>query len=217
MVPPSLGLVSAHQEMRAAWQASAPKVRPQMMQVGSTFGAFGISNLPGAASRSVLGGGRLRFDDTVRTGGGNGRLIRHAEATAFPVVPLPVAVIEPPLLALLVLLVGILPLLTALFLPASVAAVPVAPVTMTTDPEHRPTANTPANPSAQEFLAGPPSPPYAAGGDNREPSWQSRSHLQMTWGRFFGPVQKNPIAACDRGFSFPPSAPPCHRLGKPHR
>ena len=62
-----------------------------------------------------------------------------------------------------------------------------------------------------------PLPALSAGRDNRGPSWQSRSHLQMTWGRFFGLAQKTPIAAYDRGFSFPPSAPPCQRLGKPHR
>ena len=94
-------------------------------------------------------------------------MIRHAEAAAFPVVPLPVAVIEPPLLALLVLPPGVLPLLTALFLPASVAAVPVAPVTMTTDPEHRATANTPANPPAQELLAGPHPRPIGGRGPPR--------------------------------------------------
>ena len=75
-------------------------------------------------------------------------MIRHAAAAAFPVVPLPVAVIEPPLLALLVPPVGVPPLLPLCFLPASLAAVPVAPVAMTADPEHRATANTPANPSA---------------------------------------------------------------------
>ena len=42
------------------------------------------------------------------------------------------------------------------FLPASLAAIPVAPVAMAADPERRPAANTPANPPAQELLAGPP-------------------------------------------------------------
>ena len=55
-------------------------------------------------------------------------MIRHAAAAAFPVVPLPVAVIEPSLLALLVPPVGVPPLLPLCFLPASLAAVPVAPV-----------------------------------------------------------------------------------------
>ena len=42
-------------------------------------------------------------------------MIRHAEAAAFPVVPLPVAVIEPPLLALLVPPVGVPRLLPPFF------------------------------------------------------------------------------------------------------
>ena len=86
-------------------------------------------------------------------------------AAAFPVVPLPVAVIEPAFRALLVPPVGVPPLLPPLFLPASVATVPVAPVTMTADPEHRATAGAPANPSAQERFAGPP--PRPRGGTGR--------------------------------------------------
>ena len=92
-------------------------------------------------------------------------MIRHAAAAAFPVVPLPVAVIEPPLLALLVPPVGVPPLLPPLFLLASHAAVPVAPVTMTADPEHHATASAPAIPSAQEPLAGPR--PRPCGGRGR--------------------------------------------------
>ena len=94
-------------------------------------------------------------------------MIRHAAAAAFPVVPLPVAVIEPPLLALLVPPVGVPPLLPLCFLPASLAAVPVAPVTMATDPEHRATANTPANPAAQELVAGPRPRPCGGTGQPR--------------------------------------------------
>ena len=94
-------------------------------------------------------------------------MIRHAAAAAFPVVPLPVAVIEPPLLALLVPPVGVPPLLPLCFLPASLAAVPVAPVAMATDPEHRATANTPAIPAAQELLAGPHPRPIGGRGQPR--------------------------------------------------
>ena len=94
-------------------------------------------------------------------------MIRHAAAAAFPVVPLPVAVIEPPLLALLVPPVGVPPLLPLCFLPASLAAVPVAPVTMTADPEHHATANTPANPAAQELFAGPHPRPCGGTGQLR--------------------------------------------------
>ena len=128
-------------------------------------------------------------------------MIRHAAAAAFPVVPLPVAVIEPPLLALLVPPVGVPPLLPLCFLPASLAAVPVAPVTMATDPEHRATANTPANPAAQELLAGPHPRPCGGTGQLR-PVRAIRSHLQMTLGRFSGWRKKPRSSANGRGFRF---------------
>ena len=117
-------------------------------------------------------------------------MIRHAAAAAFPVVPLPVAVIEPPLLALLVPPVGVPPLLPLCFLPASLAAVPVAPVTMTTDPEHHATASDPRQIRRRRSSSRVPIPALAAGRDNCGPSGQSRSHLQMALGRFFGLAQK---------------------------
>ena len=94
-------------------------------------------------------------------------MIRHAEAAAFPVGSLVVAVIEPPLLAFLVLLVGGTRLLLPFFFPASLAAIPVAPVAMATDPEHRATANTSANPPPQELLAGPHPRPTGGRGPPR--------------------------------------------------
>ena len=94
-------------------------------------------------------------------------MIRHAAAAAFPVVPLPVAVIEPPLPALLVPPVGVPPLLPLCFLPASLPAIPVAPVTMTADPEHRATAGPTANPPAQELFAGPHPRPCGGTGQLR--------------------------------------------------
>ena len=107
------------------------------------------------------------FFDVDGSGAAGGSMIRHAEAAAFPVVPLPVAVIEPPLLALLVPPVGVPRLLPPFFLSASLAAIPVAPVTMTADPERRPAANTPANPPAQELLAGPHPRPIGGRGQPR--------------------------------------------------
>ena len=94
-------------------------------------------------------------------------MIRHAAAAAFPVGPLPVAVIEPAFRALLVLPVGGTRLSATRFLPASLAAIPVAPVTVTTDPEHRATAGPPANPLAQELFAGPPPRPCGGTGQPR--------------------------------------------------
>ena len=70
---------------------------------GFKFGVDGISGLPGDASRSIFGGGRLRWVDIVRIGGGGGSMIRHAVApAACPVGPVPVSVIVPSLLAFLV-------------------------------------------------------------------------------------------------------------------
>ena len=94
-------------------------------------------------------------------------MIHHAEAAAFPVGLLPVAVIEPPLLAFPVLLVSGTPLFPPFFFPATLAAVPVAPVAMATDPEHLATANTPANPPPQELPAGPHSRPIGGWGPPR--------------------------------------------------
>ena len=81
-------------------------------------------------------------------------MIRHAEAAAFPVGPLPVAVIEPSLPALLVSPFGGSQLLPPRFFPAALAAVSVAPVTMAADPEHRATVGPPAKPLTQWRFAG---------------------------------------------------------------
>ena len=95
-------------------------------------------------------------------------MIRHApEAALFPVDPLPVPVIEPSFRALLVPPVGVPRLLPPFFLSASLAAIPVAPVAMAADPERRPAANTPANPPAQELLAGPHTRPIGGRGQPR--------------------------------------------------
>ena len=119
-------------------------------------------------------------------------MIRHAAAAAFPVVPLPVAVIEPSLLALLVPPVGVPPLLPLCFLPASLAAVPVAPVTMATDPEHPATTGAPANPPAQELLAGPHPSPCAGTGQPRPVRAISIPSTDDV-GPFFRVGAKNPI------------------------
>ena len=102
-------------------------------------------------------------------------MIRHAPE-AFPVGPLPVAVIETALPALLVAPVGGTPLLPARFPPASVPAVLVAPVTMRTDPEHQATVRPPAKPLTQ-WLFAVPHRRLSGGPDNRDSAWQARSYL----------------------------------------
>ena len=94
---------------------------------GFKFGAVGRSSLPGDASRSVFGPGKLRYPDTARIVGRGGSMIRHAWVAAEPVFPLAVAVIEPSLPALLVPPVGGPPLLPPRFPPAALAAVLVPP------------------------------------------------------------------------------------------
>ena len=94
-------------------------------------------------------------------------MIRHAAAAAFPVGPLPVAVIEPSLPALLVSPVGGSQLLPPRFPPAALAAVSVAPVAMTADPEHRATVGLPAKPLTQWLFAGPHRRPSGGTGQPR--------------------------------------------------
>ena len=126
---------------------------------GFEFGVVGIFALPGDAFRSVFGGGRLRYPDTAPIVGGRGRLIRHADPSAPPIGSLPVAVVEPSFPALLVPPVGVPPLLPPRFPPASLAAVLMAPVTITADPERRATAGPTAEPPPQGLFAAPhPSP-----------------------------------------------------------
>ena len=94
-------------------------------------------------------------------------MIRHTAAATFPVGPLPVAVIEPSLSALLVSPVGIPQLLPPRFPPAPLPAVSVAPVTMTADPEHHTTAGPPAKPLTQWLFAGPHRRPSGGTGQPR--------------------------------------------------
>ena len=136
---------------------------------GFEFGVVGIFSLPAEAFRPVFGGGRLRYPDTAPIVGGRGSMIRHAEPSALPIGPLPVAVIEPSFPALLVPLVGVPPLLPPRFPPASLAAVFMAAVTMTADPEHRATAGPPAEPLTQGIFAAPHPRPSGGRGQPRLP------------------------------------------------
>ena len=141
-------------------------------------------------------------------------MIRHAEAAAFPVGSLVVAVIEPPLLAFLVLLVGGTRLLLPFFFPASLAAIPVAPVAMATDPEHLATANTPANPPPQELLAGPHPRPIGGRGPPRLVMAIPIPSTDDVGPFCPGRRKKTRSPANGRGFPFRLQALPG---GKPHR
>ena len=133
------------------------------------------------------------FFDIDGSGAPGGSMIRHApEAALFPVDSLPVPVIEPALPALLVPPVGVPRLLPPLFLPASLPAIPVAPVAMTADPERRPAANTPANPSAQGLFAAPLPRPCGGTGQPR-PGMAISIPSTDDVGPFFRIGAKNPI------------------------
>ena len=127
-------------------------------------------------------------------------MIRHAPAAAFPVVPLPVAVIEPAFRALLV---------PPVFSPASLAIIPVTPVTMTADPEHHATAGPPANPLTQELFAGPHPRPCGGTGQPR-PVMAISIPSADDVGLFFRVGAKTPDRRLTAGFSlsdFGPTLP----------
>ena len=132
------------------------------------------------------------FFDVDGSGAAGGSMIRHAQAALCPVDPLPVAVIEPPLPALLVPPVGVPRLLPPRFPPAALATVPVAPVTMTADPKHHTTAGPPANPSAQEIVAAPLPRPCGGTGQPR-PVMAISIPSTDDVGLFFRIGAKNPI------------------------
>ena len=116
-------------------------------------------------------------------------MIRHAPE-ARPVGPLPVAVIETALPALLVAPVGGPPLSPARFPPAPVPAVLVAPVTMRTDPEHPATVEPPANPSPQWLFGVPQSPPFRRTGQPRVRRTSAILSIEECSVGSFGPAQQ---------------------------
>ena len=154
------------------------------------------------------------FFDIDGSGATGGSMIRHApEAALFPVDPLPVPVIEPALPALLVPPVGGPPLLPPRFPPAALAAVSVAPVTMTADPKHHTTAGPPAKPLTQCLFAGPHRRPSGGTGQPRLGMGGSISSTENVRS-FLRVGAKTRSAANGRGFPFPPSAPPYQSLGQ---
>ena len=117
-------------------------------------------------------------------------MIRHAGAAAVPVGPLPVAVIEPSLPALLVPPVGGPPLAPPRFPPAALAAVLVPPVTMTTDPEHHATVRPPAKPLTQWLFGVPQSPPFRRTGQPRRRMASVVLSIEECSVGSFGPAQE---------------------------
>ena len=82
-------------------------------------------------------------------------MIRHAPQAAFPVVPLPVAVIEPALLALLVPPVGNPRLLASHPAAAPLPAVHLPPEAAPADVKHRPATRPSAKQLVPHHFSGP--------------------------------------------------------------
>ena len=158
------------------------------------------------------------FFDIDGSGATGGSMIRHApEAALFPVDPLPVPVIEPSFRAVLVFPVGTPHLLASHPASAALAAVSVAPVTMTADPKHHTTAGPPAKPLTQCLFAGPHPRPCGGTGQPR-PVLAISIPSTDDVGPFFRAGAKKPRSPANgRGFLFPPAATTCQSLGQPHR
>jgi hypothetical protein len=92
---------------------------------------------------------RRRADFFVAT------LIRHAQLRHTPaVLPLAVAVIQPPFLTSLVASIRRTALLSPRLVPAPLRAVPLAPVARAAHVEHRPARARPAKPLSEKDLIG---------------------------------------------------------------
>ena len=185
---------------------------------GFKFGADGISGLRGDASRSVFGGRRLRWVDTVRIGGGGGKYdTSRVGAGGVPGRPgfgrgdRPV----PPGCA------GV-----SVWRPAFVACAssagsgdcsicgPGNNAGRSRTPGHR---RSPGKTVDAVALHGFPAPRFRrAGTTATEPGKGDLIYRGWSAG-FFGPAQKARWAANGRGFPIPPSAPPRQSLGKPRR
>ena len=105
-----------------------------------------------------------------------GNLIRHAfPRLPAPILPLPVAVIQPSFRASLVSAVGAAPLLEPGLHAASRVAIALSAITVTADPEHRVASNAAANPLPENHFAMSRHPCPQTGLDNGNHSWQVRT------------------------------------------
>ena len=108
-----------------------------------------------------------------------GTMIRHARSTSLvaPIVPLPVAVVQPSFPALLVAGIGAASLLEPSFTAASATAIALPTIAVRADPEHRVASNAAANPLPENHFARNGHAPPQAGLDNGNRSWQVRTSL----------------------------------------
>jgi hypothetical protein len=116
-----------------------------------------------------------------------GTMIRHARSTSLvaPIVPLPVAVVQPSFPALLVAGIGAASLLEPSFTAASATAIALPTIAVRADPEHRVASNAAANPLPENHFAIFAHARLQAGLDNGNRSWQVRTSFNAG-GRLHG-------------------------------
>ena len=125
-----------------------------------------------------------------------GTLIRHARP-AVPVLPLPVAMVEPSFRAPLVAAIGAAALSETGFGAARGAAIALSAITVPADPEHRVASNAEANPLTENHLAMKSHVRSHAGLDNGNGSWQVRTIFDV-WLPAEGCQTGRPVASNDR-------------------
>jgi hypothetical protein len=125
-----------------------------------------------------------------------GTLIRHG-LPAMPVLPLPVAMIEPSFRAPLVAAVGAAALPEPGFGAARGAAIALSAITMPADPEHCVASSAEANPLTKNHLAMQNHVRPQAGLDNGNGSWQVRT-IFAVWLPAEGCQTGRPVASNDR-------------------
>ncbi len=134
-----------------------------------------------------------------------GRLIRHARPAApFAVGALPVPMIEPAFGASLVTAVGRTALLTPGFRAASRAAIPLPPIAVCADPEHRLASLAAANPLPESHFSMSLHPPTQADFDSGNSSCHGRSSFD---GDLLTKVAEPEPRCLERRGSLPPSKP----------
>jgi len=145
----------------AAWPATDRTAQPE---IGALFQPLGQ---PGCQRDHNRRGDRFSTAEWCRRNDRLGRLIRHAgPAATLAVRTLPVPMIEPALRALLISVVGGTVLPAPSFHAASGAAIPLPPIAMRTNPEHRLASLAATNSPPENYFSMNRHPPTPADFDN---------------------------------------------------
>lgn len=141
---------------------------------------------------------RLRPGEAVSNARGASTVIRHAgESAPLAIGLLPIAVIEPAVLALLVSTVRRAPLRAPRLEPTPFGAVALSAVAALADPERRTAPHGPAMPLVEKELPDRCHPASKAGLDRPDRSWQA---LSAAWRSLTGPTHEPPAAPTVGGF-----------------